>query len=481
MSEPIVGRMLIDGKLVGGLGDQWLDSVDPVDESIIGRVPLGTRDDVEAAVVAADAAQKAWVDVDIKERSALIYKLADALEARAKEISELETRDTGNTIGPMLRDVHTAADRMRLYAGLGYEIKGQTIPATAGGLHVTTRVPFGIVGRIIPFNHPVAFAASRLAPALMSGNSIIIKPSEQSPLSACVLAEIYADLIPPGLVNIVTGDAETGAAIVRHPKIRRLAFIGSVSTGMAIQRAAAEVAVKTVTLELGGKNPMIVCPDADLDAVAAAAVRGMNFAWQGQSCGSTSRLLLHNEIHDKVLEKVVERVAKLKIGNPLDPSVNMGPMNSKAQLEKTLNYIQIAHQEGARIAYGGHRPVGGEFEKGYWVEPTVLSDVKMSMRVAKEEIFGPVLSVFRWSDLDEAIEMANNVDYGLTAAIWTKDIDRALYLARKVESGYLWINTVGTHFRNVPYGGLKNSGVGTEEGLDEMLSYTQIKAINFAA
>jgi len=479
MSEPIVGRMLIGGKLVESLGGQWLDSINPADETIIGRVPLGTEADVEAAVVAAEAAQKLWADLDMRERSQFIHKLADAMVARADEIAHLETRDTGNTIGPMTRDVHTAAERMRLYAGLGYEIKGQTIPATAKGLHITTRVPFGIVGRIIPFNHPVAFAASRLAPALTAGNAIIIKPSEQSPLSACILAELCAEILPPGIVNIVTGNGATGAAVVRHPKIKRLAFIGSVGTGMAIQRAAAEVAVKTVTLELGGKNPMIVCPDADLDAAASAAVRGMNFTWSGQSCGSTSRLLLHEDIHDEVLANIAERVRKFRIGDPLDPSTNMGPMNSKGQLDKTMSYIQIAHQEGARIVVGGKRPEGSAFEKGYWVEPTVLADVTMDMRVAREEIFGPVLSVLRWNDLEQAIDMANDVDYGLTAAIWTRDVNRAMYLSRRIDAGYIWINTVGTHFRNVPYGGMKNSGVGTEEGLEELLSYTQVKAINF--
>lgn len=479
MSEPIVGRMLIGGQLVESLGGKWLDSINPADETILGRVPLGTDADVEAAVAAAEAAQKLWLDVDMRERSLLIHKLADALVARADEIAHLETRDTGNTIGPMTRDVHTAAERMRLYAGLGYEIKGQTIPATAKGLHITTRVPFGIVGRIIPFNHPVAFAASRLAPALMAGNAIIIKPSEQSPLSACILAELCADILPPGLVNIVTGNGATGAAIVRHPKIKRLAFIGSVGTGMAIQRAAAEVAVKTVTLELGGKNPMIVCPDADLDAAASAAVRGMNFTWSGQSCGSTSRLLLHEDIHDEVLAKIAERVRKFRVGDPLDPSTNMGPMNSKGQLDKTLSYIQIAQQEGARLVVGGNRPEGEAFAKGYWVEPTVLADVTMDMRVARQEIFGPVLSVLRWTTIEQAIEMANDVDYGLTAAIWTRDVNQALHLGRRIDAGYLWINTVGTHFRNVPYGGMKNSGVGSEEGLEELLSYTQVKAINF--
>lgn len=477
--EPIItGKMLIGGELVQSVDGGWLDSIDPTSEQVIGRTPLGTVGDVARAYDAAKAAQPAWEALDIRQRAILINRLADAIAARGDEIARLEVRDTGNTIGPMRRDVDTAVERMRLAAGLGYELKGETIPATSAGLHMTLRVPYGVVGRIIPFNHPIGFAASRLASALMPGNCIVIKPSEQSPLSACLLAELCAELMPPGTVNIVTGDGATGDAIVRHPGIKRISFIGSKTTGMAIQKAAAETAVKHVTLELGGKNPMIICPDADLDAAADAAVRGMNFGWQGQSCGSTSRLMLHEDIHDEVLERVTEKVRAFRPGNPLDPQSKMGPMNSAMQYEKTLSYIDIAKSEGARLVSGGAAPRGPGFEKGYWVEPTIFADVTMDMRIAQEEVFGPVLSVLRWRALDEAIEMANAVDYGLTASVWTRDIATMQTLIRRVEAGYVWVNGTGTHFRNVPYGGAKNSGIGTEEGLDELLSYTEVKAVN---
>ena len=228
---------------------------------------------------------------------------------------------------------------------------------------------------------------------------------------------------------------------------------------MAIQKAAAETAVKHVTLELGGKNPLIIFPDADLDKAAAAAVRGMNFGWQGQSCGSSSRLLLHESIHDAVVERVIKKIATLKIGNPVDPAISMGPINSKAQFEKVKSYIKLGQEEGARLVFGGGRPAGEQFQRGYWIEPTVFTDVTMSMRVAREEIFGPVLSVLRWKDVEEALTMANAVDYGLTGAVFTKDLDNAMKVAQRIDAGYIWVNEVGPHYRGVPYGGFKKAAL----------------------
>ncbi len=477
----IVGRMLIGGAFEDSESGAWIETINPANENLIGRVPAGTAADVERAVVAATRAQKDWAALDMQVRADYLNRLGDAIAARTDELARLEAIDTGNTIGKTVADVEKAVERIRLAAGLGLELKGETIPSTAKGLHFTLRTPYGIVGRIIPFNHPFGFAASRLASAIIPGNTLIIKPCETSPLSACVLGEIVNEILPPGVVNIVTGGPATGEAIVRHPKIKRIAFIGHAATGMAIQRAAAEVAVKHVSLELGGKNPLIICPDADLDAASAAAVRGMNFAWQGQSCGSTSRLLLHEDVHDIVLPRVLERIGKMKAGDPLDPASSMGPMNSRMQYDKTMHYIEVARADGATLAAGGKRPEGPDYEKGFWVEPTVFTDVTMDMRIAREEVFGPVLSVLRWREIDEVIEMANAVDYGLTASVWTRDLDLALRLAREVEAGYVWVNGTGTHFRNVPHGGFKNSGTGREEGIDELLSYTEIKAVNIMA
>src|SRR5210317_2285499 len=471
--------MLVNGELRGSSCDQWLESRCPATQELIGRVPNASADEMTEAITAAKEASKSWRRTTQKQRVALIEEIAQRLEARAEEFAKIEALDTGNTVGPMTNDVHKAVERMRFYCGLAYELKGMTVPSTPENIHLTLREPYGVVGRIIPFNHPIGFAASRLAPALVAGNSILIKPPEQSPLSACILAEMCREHFPAGLVNILTGEGATGEAIVKHPYIKRIAFIGSVPTGMKIQNAASEVAVKNVSLELGGKNPLIACPDADIDEVATAAIRGMNFAWQGQSCGSTSRILLHESLHDAVVTKMVEKLKALRIGDPLDPNVNMGPMNSKKQYDRVMMLLQEAKDQGAECLVGGGRPSGPEFERGYWVQPTLFRGVNTSMNIAKTEVFGPVVSVFKWSGIDEALEIANDVDYGLTASIYTNDFATAMYLSRKVNVGYVWINGTNTHFRNVPYGGFKNSGVGREEGLDELLSYTELKAINW--
>ncbi len=471
--------MLIGGKLVASESGRWMESTNPATEEVIGRTPEGSAKDVEAAVEAAEKAQPEWAALPISKRAEYLYKLSDGMAKRADEILRIEVMDTGNTIFKMRDDVGKAIGQLKFFAGLGYEIKGQSVPSTPGNMHFTVREPYGVVARIIPFNHPISFAASRMAAPLIAGNTIVEKPSEQSPLSASILAEIAAEVMPPGVVNIVTGHGkEAGDALVRHQRVKRVAFIGSVQTGMAIQRSAAEVAVKHVTLELGGKNPMIVFPDADYQKALAGAVSGMNFAWSGQSCGSTSRLFIHESLYDKFLADLVALVGKMKVGDPLSEDSKMGPMNSKAQLEKVMHYIAAGKEDGAKLMTGGKRPEGEMFKKGWWVEPTVFADVKRGMRIAQEEIFGPILSVFKWKDVDEVIEVANSTEYGLTAAIWTKDINTAMTTARKVQSGHIWINGVSGHFKGMPFGGFKNSGIGREEGIEELLSYTEEKAIH---
>jgi acyl-CoA reductase-like NAD-dependent aldehyde dehydrogenase len=474
---PVTGNMLIGGELVGSEGGEWIDCINPATEDLIGRAPKATEGDVERAVNVAAEAQVKWAELTVAERSRYLNRLADAFLARADELLMLEVADSGNAITPMKSDLSGCIDRLRYFAGLGYELQGNTIPGSNDKLHLTIREPYGVVGRIIAFNHPIAMAVHGMATPLMAGNSVVLKPSDQCPLSALRLGEIAREVLPPGVLNILSGDGATGNSLVRHPRVKRLSFIGSVRTGMAIQRSAAEVGVKAVSLELGGKNPFIVFPDAPVEKVANAAVLGMNFGLQGQSCGSTSRLFVHDKIYNNVVALLREKIDALRVGDPFKWETQMGAINTRAHLDRVQSYVDAGKAEGARLVTGGIRPSGKEFEKGYWLRPTVFADVEQDMKIAREEIFGPVLSVLRWSDVDQVMAMANSVDYGLSAAIWTNDITQALRAARRVQSGFIWINGVNAHVRAVPFGGYKNSGIGRERGMEELYSYTEEKSI----
>lgn len=471
--------MYIGGQFVPGSDGQWIDSVNPGTEEVHGRVPVGTVADVNRAVEAAEVAQPGWAALSVWERRDLLRKLGAAMRARAAEILPLEAADTGNTISSLARDVEVAANYLDYFSGLGTEIKGDSVPASKDGMHFSVREPYGVVARIVPFNHPFLFAAAHLAAPLMAGNAVIVKTPETSPLSGTLMGEICRDVLPPGVVNIVHGPGlPTGDALVRHPKIWRIGFTGSVPTGLAIQRSAAEVAVKHVSLELGGKNAMIVCADADPATVAGEAVRGMNFAWAGQSCGSNSRLLLHESLYDEVVARIVAQVSAIRVGDALDPASQMGPVNSAGHYRRVLSFVESARQDGAKLLTGGQRPPGADFRRGYWIQPTVYGHVSMDMRVAREEIFGPILSILKWRTQEEAIAMANATEYGLTAGVWTHDLKVAMAFVRAIESGFVYVNNTARHFVGTPFGGWKNSGLGREECLGELLSYTRNKAVH---
>ena len=472
--------LLIGGRPARARSGRHYDDESPVTEQVIARVPDGDAEDVDAAVAAAGAAAAQWRRVPARERGAVVGELARVLEEHTDELALLDAIDGGHPVTQMRLDVAMGADMLRLFAGLGIEIKGATIPATAEHLHLTVREPFGVVGRIIPFNHPVMFAAGKIAAPLVAGNAVILKPPDSAPLSALRMGELFADLLPPGLLSIVVGNGPAaGQAISRHPAIRRIGFIGSDATGRAIQRDAAGVGVKDVTLELGGKNALIAFPDADPAQVAASAVAGMNFVRSaGQSCGSTSRLLLHESIAEEVLARVTARMEAIRIGSPLDPATEMGTMATRGQYQKATGYLGIARGEGAQVLTGGGRPVSLAGQPGLFVAPTLLGAVRPDMRIAREEVFGPVLSVITWKDEDEAIQIANSVDFGLTGSVWTSDITRAHRVAAALQAGYLWLNGSSRHFAGVPFGGVKLSGLGREESVEELLSYTQLKTIN---
>lgn len=474
---PVTARMLIGGEMVESSSGRWIDCVNPATEDLIGRAPCASEADVEQAVHVAEVAQLKWAELPMQERSNYLMKLADAFAAHADELLMLEVADSGNAISSMKPDLANCLERLRYYAGLGFELQGHTIPGASDKIHMTMREPFGVVGRIIAFNHPIAMAVHGMASPLIAGNAVVLKPSDQCPLSALRLGEIAREVLPAGVLNVVSGDGATGNSLVRHPRVKRLSFIGSVRTGLAIQRSAAEVAVKSISLELGGKNPFIVFPDASVEKVAAAAVTGMNFGLQGQSCGSTSRLFVHDSIYDEVVKAVAEKVKALRVGDPFDWSTQMGALNTRAHLDRVKGFVESATAEGARLVAGGERPAGAAFEKGYWLQPTVFADVRQDMKVAREEIFGPVLSILRWSDIEEVISMANSVEYGLTAAIWTNDVTKALRTSKRIQSGFVWINGVNSHVRAVPFGGYKNSGIGRERGIEELYSYTEEKSV----
>jgi len=470
--------MYIGGEFVASESGEWMDSVNPATGEVHGRVPAGTVEDVNRAVAAAKAAQPAWAALHVFERSRLLRKLAEAIRNKT-DVLPLEAADTGNTIGSLAGDIVLAAGYIDFVAGLGMEIKGESVPATPNNIHFTMREPYGVVGRIVPFNHPFLFAAAHLGAPLIAGNTVVLKSPDQSPLSASVMAEICHEILPPGVVNFVSGvGTVVGDAIVRHPDVPRIGFTGSVGTGMAIQRAAAETAVKHVSLELGGKNPFIAFPDCDPEEIATAAVNGMNFTWSGQSCGSTSRLMLHESIYDEVVERIQAKVSAIQMGDQMDPASQMGPVNSEPHYNRIMEIIESAKQEGATVINGGKRPEGDQFKRGYWVEPTVFGDVTMNMRVARDEIFGPVLAVMKWNDTDEVIAMANELDLGLTAAVWTNDLKLAMNTVRALECGLVWVNGTGRHYLGTGFSGWKNSGLGREECLEEVLSYTVVKAVH---
>ncbi len=480
MTETFGDRlMLINGEMVASEGGEWVTTLNPANEQPIGRVPAATAADVRAAVAAAKAAQPAWAAKSIFERGALLRALAAKFRERADDVLTMEATDTGNTIAKLGADVQIAAAYLEYFAGLATEMKGDTVPASPGNIHFSLREPFGVVARIVPFNHPFMFAGAHLASPLTAGNTVVIKTPETSPLTGSLLAECCREVLPPGVVNIVSGfGMPAGDALVRHPDIHRIGFTGSVPTGLAIQRSAAEVSVKHVSLELGGKNPLIVFPDADLDKVEEASIAGMNFSWAGQSCGSTSRILAHESVYDELVERVAARTAAVRMGDPLDPASEMGPVNSEGHYKNVLKFVEAGKRDGAKLVAGGARPEGEQFKRGYWLRPTVFADATMDMEVAREEIFGPVVSMLKWSTREEAVRMANATDYGLTAAIYTNNLQDAMKTAQEVESGYVWINGVAQHYVGLPFGGMKNSGLGGEEALEELLSYTRTKTVN---
>ena len=450
----------------------------PANQQVLAEVAVANTEDIDAAVKAAHRGFLEWARIPASEKGSMMREIARRLRLHVDELAWLDSANCGNPIKEMGRDVLAAAAHVDYYSGFVHELKGQTIPTSDGGLNYTLLEPLGVVARIAAYNHPLMFTAAKFAPVLAAGNSVIMKAATQAPLSSLRFAEIIDGVLPPGVLNVVTGDRECGDALVRHALVKKVALIGSVATGAAILRSAADK-IMPVTLELGGKNPIVICPDADVNKAVLGAIQGMNFTWAGQSCGSTSRCFVHESLYEQVVDGIHHLLPQMhRCGVPTDPSTTMGCLISEAQFDKVASYIDIAKSEGARLVHGGKRPDDPALAKGWFMEATVFADVTPQMRIFQEEVFGPILSIIRWSDEDQLVADINSVEYGLTASIYTAQLALAHRLARRVEAGYVWINTTGAHYLGVPFGGYKKSGIGREEGMDEVLAYTQIKNVH---
>lgn len=466
------------------IGGEWVapqsggsfSTFNPSNMKKIGEVPNATSADVDRAVAAAKKAFPEWSQVSIKERARCLVNLAKAIEDNIDELSLMDAVDSGNAIVGMRGDMTWTADWLRYCAGLITEIKGQTFSQGPRHLNLTRRQPYGVVAKINPFNHPFRFCAEKAAAPLAAGNCVVIKGSDQAPLSSLRLGELCEGIFPKGVVNIITGDGAIGAALVRHPDVSRIGFVGSVPTGRAIARDAAE-GLKRVSLELGGKNPIIVFPDADPKKAALAAIKGMNMNRQGQSCSSTSRVLVHSSLREAVTAELVKLSEALPIGAPWLPENEVGPVVSEKQFKRVMEFIESAKKQGANLLTGGGKPKDPELSDGLFIAPTIFDNVTPQMRIGHEEIFGPVMSVFSWDSYEDMIQIANGIEYGLTAAIVTNDLAKAMETAERVDAGYVWINSNG-RYMGAPYGGWKQSGIGEEECFEEILSYTQVKNIN---
>ncbi len=468
--------LFIGGEWAKASSGQTITTLNPSNGDLLGEVPLAGEADVDEAVASAKAAFPAWSALPATERAEHLNRLADTVDENADHLALMDAVDSGNAISGMRGDMDWTADSLRYFAGLVTEIKGETMSRERGHLNLTMRQPYGVVAKINPFNHPFRFCAEKAASALAAGNTLVIKGPEQAPLSSLRLGELCQEIFPPGVINIVTGDGMTGSAMVRHKDVHRVGFVGSVETGRIIAREAAE-GLKEVTLELGGKNPIIIFPDADPQKAAATVVKAMNMNRQGQSCSSTSRVLVHESLHDLVRDELVNVAAAIPIGFPWLEGAEMGPLVSQQQYDRVLRYIDCGHEDGAVLLTGGRPPEDPELEKGFFVAPTVFDGVSPQMRIGSEEIFGPVMSIMAWTNFDEMIDVANGVMYGLTASIITEDFSAAMRTAEQVEAGYVWINSAGRYL-GAPYGGWKQSGIGKEECFEELLSYTRVKNVN---
>jgi acyl-CoA reductase-like NAD-dependent aldehyde dehydrogenase len=467
------------------VGGQWrssgsrktIDVTNPATGELLARTAAGDENDVNVAVAAARKAFETWGSTAPAERQAILLEIAARIQKRAKDYALMETLNVGKPIRESANiDVPCAIDHFRYFAGLTRQISGLSQVVDGNTLHFTMREPLGVVAHILPWNFPLLLVAWKLAPALAAGNTVVMKPAEQTPLSALELAWDLRDLLPPGVFNVVTGyGPDVGAPLASHRDVRKVAFTGETTTGRLILQYASENIVP-VTVELGGKSPHIIFPDADLERAVEGVMIGI-FLNQGQVCSAGSRLFLHEAIHDRFLEKLVDKVKRLKIGDPTREDTQVGSLVSKDQYEKVLSYVELGRKEGATLVCGGKKPEDPALARGLFVAPAVFTGVKNKMRIAQEEIFGPVLSVLRWKDWEAMIQEANDVAYGLGSGLWTNDLRLAVKTSKALQAGTVWVNTYNALYAGAPFGGYKKSGYGRECAAETLNHYTQTKSL----
>lgn len=472
-------KMLIGGKFVGGSDGQTSTVVNPSTGADIGEVPVATAKDVQNAVAAASLAQPAWEALGVAGRAKCFDKFRTLVKENRERLAMLDAIDCGNPVNGMRRDIDNCDDSLDGYPAMAKAMTGSVYPGDGNRLHYSAHRAYGVVGRINAFNHPALFAICRALPALITGNTVVMKPSEETALSTLAAGELFTEAFPPGVVNIVTGGAAVGDGIVTHPSIKRLGFVGSVPTGLHIQKRGAESGhVKHFSLELGGKNAMVVFPDVDLDEVVKGAIHGMNMTTNaGQACGSNSRVVVHASIYDEFVTRLARALGNYRMGVAYTDETDIGPLVSHRHWSRVTGCVQAGVEDGATLVRGGGRPAGLP-EGGFYLEPTLFADVTPKMRIAREEIFGPVMSVFRWDDYDDMIHLVNDIDFGLTASVWTNDLTVAHRTADAIQAGYVWINDSTRHFFGTPFGGWKDSGLGREDSKDEVMSYLEQKVVH---
>jgi len=473
-------KMLIDGEWVAAASGKTFDTVNPASGEVLAHVAEGDAEDIERAVRAARRAfdHDGWSTSKPGDRMRILLRLADLIDSNAHELAQLETLDNGKSINESLNvDIPSAANTFRYYAGWVDKAYGQTIPSDPEFFNFTLREPVGVCGQIIPWNFPLLMAAWKLGPALACGNTVVLKPAEQTPLTALRLGELLMEAgLPKGVVNIVPGYGPTaGGALVRHPLVDKIAFTGSTEVGKEIHRETAGT-LKRVSLELGGKSPNIVFADANVEDAVQGALMGVFFN-QGQVCCAGTRLFVEQKLHDEFAATLAKHAGGMQQGPGMDPATRVGPLVSKEQLDRVTSYLEIGKKEGAKAVAGGERNTGKGLEQGYFVKPTVFTGVKNDMRIAQEEIFGPVVSVIPFKDESDAVLQGNNTFYGLAAGVWTRDVSKAHRVARAIRAGTLWINCYNVFGASAPFGGYKQSGYGRELGSYSIDLYTQIKTV----